>query len=95
MPVTSISRTHRTQTSSLIGGSPWKEFRGWNARYMSISRCPASAASRCNSMGKPFLPPKVRGRHECGVAVVEWLIERLSLGDYPLSVSPEMWAELQ
>jgi hypothetical protein len=28
MPVASISCTHFAQTSSLIGGSPWKQFRG-------------------------------------------------------------------
>ena len=80
MPVTSMSRTQRTQTSSLIGGSPWKEFRGWKARYMSISRWPASAGRRCSSMGKPFLPAKVRGRQRTRRSAAEWLIERLSCG---------------
>ena len=28
----SISRTQLTHTASLIGGKPWKQFRGWKAR---------------------------------------------------------------
>ena len=74
--MTRISRTQRTQTSSLIGGSPWKEFRGWKARYMSIRRCPASVREAVTMLeGQPILAEQsVRGRQRRDVRAAGGLI---------------------